>query len=87
MSQLQNCSEQRLESCMSHGEGRVKKMPDMNKPTTRLLMTFHFTISARICMFWLTTWQHGALYDVISNIGTILKVTGKRVPGGVDSAL
>ena len=50
-------------------------------------MTFHFTISARIYKFWLTTWQHGALYDVISNIGTILKVTGKRVPGDVDSAL
>ena len=28
----------------------------------------------------------GVLYDVASDISSILKVTGKRVPGDVDSA-
>ena len=37
---------------------------------------------------WFTSWQVGVLYDVIiiNNVSTILKVTGKRVPGDIASA-
>ena len=54
--------------------------------TTRLLMTEQSTIRARnVC--WYTSRQEGVLNDVVGYISSILKVTGKRVPRDVDSAL
>ena len=53
--------------------------------TTRLLTTYLSIIRTRnVCCY--TSWQVGVLYDVAIDVSSILKMTGKRVLGDVDSA-
>ena len=47
-------------------------------------MTNESTIRARdVCCF--TSRQAGVLYDIANDVSTVLKVTGKRVPGDIAS--